>query len=432
MSLSHFITNILNIESDMIESLDSIPQSDHSILIKIKLVKDPSLVCPLCKGQINIHGYNSRKLIHSTLVNRKCTIIYSQRRYKCNSCNISFSEKNPFINTKENVAIETKINVLKDLKFTNNTYTSVAKRYNLSVTKVQRIFDHHVNIVRKNLPEVLSIDEHYFPESSYDSLYCCLLMDFNEGTLIDILPDRKKDYLLSYFEKIKNSTFDYKTGLSELDNVKYVSIDLYDAYKSVTITYFPHALICADSFHVIKHLTESFKHVRLKCRRNTKDENLQYLLTKFKYVFNHDTLLDNKPKFNKKLNHYLNHRDILELLFYHFPELKLAYDLKESYISFNETCTIENAKERLTDLVKAFADSNIKEYTDFYNLLINWFQEIVNSFSTVSGRRINNSYIESRNNQLDKLFFNANGFVNFKRTRNRILYCINKSDTYKI
>lgn len=72
------------------------------------------------------------------------------------------------------------------------------------------------------------------------------------------------------------------------------------------------------------------------------------------------------------------------------------------------------------------------DHFEFYNLLINWSQEIINSFTMVGSKRINNSYIESRNNQIEKLFFNANGFMNFKRTRNRILYCLNKKDTYKL
>ena len=49
-------------------------------------------------------------------------------------------------------------------------------------------------------------------------------MDFNNGTLVDILPDRRKDYLLGSFGKIQNRT--------------YISIDLYDIYKSVAKTYF--------------------------------------------------------------------------------------------------------------------------------------------------------------------------------------------------
>lgn len=432
MSLTKFITDMLNIEPDQIEKLDSIKQSDDSIIQKIRLKHDEHVQCPYCHGKVKIHGYSPRKLIHSTLVNRKCIIFYERRRYKCDSCEITFFESNPFINSSENVTYETKINVMKDLKYVNNTYSSVAARYSLSVTKVQRIFDKHVDIKRKPLPTVLSIDEHYFPESSYDSLYCCLLMDFEEGTLIDVLPDRKKDYLSNYFSKIKLETYDHKTHQSELDQVKYVSIDLYENYRTIAQIYFPKACICADPFHVLKHLTEAFRSVRLRCRRNTDDENIQYLLTKFKYVFNHDTNLDNDPKYNKRFKRYMNHRDIQSLLFERFPELKKAYELKESYIHFNETSNIQNAKEHLVELIQKFADSNIKEYDEFYNLLINWNQEIINSFSTINNRRINNSYIESRNNQLERLILNANGFRNFKRTRNRILYCLNKNDTYKI
>ena len=431
MSIEKFITDILNIKLENVEKINSIPQSDSSIIVKVRLKPNPNTVCPICGHSVTIHGYSQRKLIHSTLVNRKCTIIYEQRRYYCKQCDFTFKEINPFINTTENVTFETIVNVLKDLKFVNITYTLVSTRYNLSVTKVLRIFDKHVQIERKTLPEVLSIDEHYFPESSYDSLYCCLLMDFITGELIDVLPDRKKEYLISYFGNIRNKTLK-DDNTSELNNVKYVSIDLYVPYKEIAITYFPTAKICADPFHVLKHLTDAFSQVRIKCRKNTQDEKMQYLLVKFRFVFNHNVNLDNEPKYNSRLKMTLNLRDIQELMFKNFPELKAAYILKEGYITFNETSNIHNAKELLADQIKAFADSNIREYDEFYNLLINWNEEIINSFSVVNNRRINNSYIESRNRQLERLIFNANGFRNFKRTRNRILYCLNKNDTYKI
>lgn len=210
----------MNIPPEKIESIVSVDSSDGSLTLRIKLIPEKDLLCPYCKNSVKIHGYSQRKLIHSTLVNRKCTLFYSQRRYKCDDCDITFSENNPFINSSENITIETKINVLKDLKYVNSTYTSVATRYNLSVTKVMRIFDNHVQIERKALPRILSIDEHYFPESDYDSLYCCLLMDFSDGTLIDVLPNRKKEYLNSYFSRIKNMTLDHPSGKSELNNVE--------------------------------------------------------------------------------------------------------------------------------------------------------------------------------------------------------------------
>ncbi|WP_294562256.1 transposase, partial [uncultured Traorella sp.] len=241
-------------------------------------------------------------------------------------------------------------------------------------------------------------------------LYCCLLMDFEDGTIIDVLPDRKKDYLAGYFTKVRLDTYDEKTGKSELDNVRYVSIDLYEPYKLIAQIYFPKALICADPFHVLKHLTEAFRAVRLRCRRNTEDENLQYLLTKFKHIFSHGFNLDNDPKYNKRFKRRMNYRDMQTILFERFPDLKKAYELKEGYILFNESCSVQNAKEMLADQIQQFGDSGISEYAGFYNLLINWNEEIIHSFSTVSGRRINNSYIESRNNQPERLMMNANGY----------------------
>lgn len=106
-------------------------------------------------------------------------------------------------------------------------------------------------------------------------------MDFNDGTIIDVLPNRKKKYLVSYFSNIKNNTLYDKTHISELNNVKYISIDLWDTYKDIAKTYFSKAIICADSFHVLEHLTKDFTNVRVKCRNEAKDEDLRYLLTKF-------------------------------------------------------------------------------------------------------------------------------------------------------
>lgn len=147
-------------------------------------------------------------------------------------------------------------------------------------------------------------------------------------------------------------------------------------------------------------------------------------------VLNHNVQLDNVARYNKRLKRYINLRGIQTVLFKHFPELKKAYELKEEYIAFNETASFENADRKLDALILKFTDSQIREYDEFCIVLSNWKQEIVNSFTVVNGRRINNSHIESKNRQVQRLLNNANGFRNFKRTRNRILYCLNKEDTY--
>ncbi len=399
--MRQFITDMLNIQEEQIEDVQSIKQSDGSIVVHLKL-KIVSKICPYCSRNVKVHGYYPRKLIHSTLANRKCTIIYKQRRFYCSNCDLSFNEHNPFGNTTDCLTYETKVNILNDLKHPESTYTNVANRYNVSKATVLRLFDKHVDIPRKPFPEVLSLDEHYFPESDFISLYCFLMMDFNTGEIIDVLPDRKKNYLLRYFTSIRADTRDSSTSRSELDNVKYISIDLYDNYRDIAHICFPRAVICADSFHVLKHLTEDFNRVRLKCLRKTDNRVSEYLLVKFRFVFDHGQYLDNEPKYNKTVGRYVNYRTIRDMMFENFPELEAAYNLKELYISFNQNATLETAPEQIEEMIGRFADSGIKEYNEFYGLLRNWKEEIINSFTRFNGRRINNSYIESKNRILER------------------------------
>lgn len=428
MPYEKFITDMLNIDPAQIQDISTASSKDGEIIVSIRL-RDTKCSCPVCHSQMKVHGYSPRTITHSTFVYRKCTITFRQRRYRCAECGLTVSEYNPFSKRNEGLSHETKRNILTALKEPSSTYSGVAKRFSVSATTAQRLFDRCVDIKRKRLPEVLSLDEHYFPESSFDSLYMCVLMDFDNGEITDVLPDRKKDMLIRYFSNIKNETLSNDGKISELSLVKYISIDLYENYRDIAHTYFPKALVCADSFHVIENLNKCFNDVRLRCRRNA-DEDMTYWLTKLRYLFNTDIYLDNRPKYNRTLGRYMNRRGMRDYMLDAYPDLKEAYELKESYISFNRSAKAKNAKEELLKQVEAFGNSSVKEMKTFYNLLLNWFDEIINSFTLHNGKRINNSYIESRNRTIESILYNANGCTNFKRTRNRIIYCINKNETF--
>ena len=60
-----------------------------------------------------------------------------------------------------------------------------------------------------------------------------------------------------------------------------------DTYRSVFNTYFPNAIIYADSFHVIKQLNQAFKAIRLKYHRSTQNSKMKYLFVKFRYLFDY-------------------------------------------------------------------------------------------------------------------------------------------------
>jgi len=69
----------------------------------------------------------------------------------------------------------------------------------------------------------------------------------------------------------------------------------------------------------------------------------------------------------------------------------------------------------------------IHEFDEFITLQKNWRNEIINSFSTYKGRRLNISVAESINHTVSTLFYNTRSIRDSERRRKRIMYAVNKS-----
>lgn len=117
-------------------------------------------------------------------------------------------------------------------------------------------------------------------------------------------------------------------------------------------------------------------------------------------------------------------------------EIEKAYKLKEQYRSFDSITKEEindyDMENVLSNIIRDFSNSNIEEMEDVANTLKNWRQEILNSFVWMNNRRISNGPIEGKNYYIKKIIYNGNGMINFKRTRNRILYSQNMYETFDI
>ena len=63
--------------------------------------------------------------------------------------------------------------------------------------------------------------------------------------------------------------------------------------------------------------------------------------------------------------------------------LTICYSLKLELVAFYLKSTIDNAQVNLEHLIRSCIDTSIKEMIKFSNNLINWKQEIINSFTIV-------------------------------------------------
>ena len=393
----------------------------HYIEVKIK---NRGCICPKCsKFTAKVKEYKRKKIIHNIYAGEHTVIIYHQRRFICPLCKTTKMEEDPFSSIGSNISDYTMISILDDLKRYNHPFLEIAQKNDLSATMIEKIFDKYVNIKRQYLPEVLSLDEFYFSKKSKKK-YRLVLMNFMNAAIIDILKDRDKTTLSSYLRNI---------DLKERGHVKYVTIDMNETYRDVIYRRLPNVTLIVDSFHVVKYIAKALDDVRKRIMKPYKDIRRcdEYYLLKYRdellYIKNIDDKRYTEVKYNHHFHYDISDKDKLEMMLKIDKDLKEAYELYHEYIRFNDKKydDISKVSGDLEEIINDFFISNNKEFNDLAHTLNNWKFEIVNSFIVYKGRRLSNGPMEKRNDLIKKILKIANGYTNFKRFRNRAMYCLN-------
>ena len=413
------LISLLNISDRDIVSINSFSSDSAKLSIIVQLSR-VSTCCPNC-GSISLKslGYYKKKVKVPNELFDNIDVFFMIPRSLCMDCHHSFSDNRVITPKGSSTSYKLILKVMELLCDPTITFQTAAKLTGLSKPTIIRIFDKYCHIGHIPFPEAICIDEVYTKNSDFDSKYSCIFYDFYNHSIVDVTPSRHKNYLFNYLQKFSKN---------ELDNVKYICIDMYQPYKDVCQLYFKKAIICVDSFHVVKHLNDDLSKLRIRIMNRYDSDSVEYYLLKHwkNLLLDRSINLDNKGKFNKKLNRYINFRQLLELILQIDPQLSTAYHLKERYIQFNASSDFDHAQQQLDILINDFNNSNIPEFSEFVTLLKNWRKEIINSFIFYKGRRLNTSVAESMNSTIARLIYNSKGIRNNERRRKRIIYAINK------
>jgi transposase len=411
--------------ADIIEDISVVRNSEQLYCyITLKKVYDPY---PNCKASNPfVHGYYERKITHSISIGSPCFLIYKARKYKCRFCGKVYYENNPFSPKKYKTSTYTVLSVLEALRSHTSTFTAVAMQYNLTKQHVIDIFDEYVDCARKKFPPIICMDEFYTSKFAKHK-YACAIVDFLSKELVDVYYSRKMYYLSNQLSQVPEL---------ERKNVKVVIIDMWQTYREIVHWYFRNAIVAVDSFHVIKHLNEAIAKIRIRVMNKfdkqtnslLSNDMYYYMLKRFHYFFtkNFEDIYEGDIKIHKIHANWKKH-EILKYLLSIDDDLKYAYLLKGKYREFNLTAGYENCQEELDTFIYEFTNSHITELRAFGNILRNWRTEIINSFIRINGRRLSNGVIESVNSRIKTIIKNVNGYINFKRLRNRIIFSINKN-----
>ena len=211
LSLSNFIKSILNIQDNNI----SFPEEDYCQVIQngnyvLKVFKGflKADYCsyPHCSSKnIVKNGSRERNIKFIPFQNYNIELNLSVQRYICKDCKKIFSPSTNIVDNNSNISNNLKYTIAHELQ-ENISLTSIAKRYNVSISSVQRIMDEcypDFKVNKEHLPETMCIDE-FKSVKNIDGAMSFVFADHQAKNIIDIVEDRR---LNSFTEKTSQSLF---------------------------------------------------------------------------------------------------------------------------------------------------------------------------------------------------------------------------------
>jgi transposase len=203
-------------------------------VIEVELIsKKKKVRCPNCnKFTDSVH--NKLKPIRSVYLDScgsKVDLIIYKKRYHCYNCKKTFTENININANKGNISNKVKIQIRKDLLNYNLSLKYIANKNRVSITYVENEMLDIISGISKhvvNLSRVISFDE--FKADTKEGKYAFILNDPIHKKVLDILSNRKKEYLMQYF-----------TYCTNRHSVEFVISDMYEPYLLVTQTMFPKA-----------------------------------------------------------------------------------------------------------------------------------------------------------------------------------------------
>lgn len=371
-----------------------IRHEDGSIIISIE-PSDGTVVkhCYNCGAKVYKHGKRVNHFADTPMQMQPVSLEVTRTRYRCAECKSMFMPEFTFLDDKRRATIRL-IDAIKK-RCLNSTFTYLSGETGLAINTIKNITSDYIaeleNTVNFETPTIMGIDE-----LKLGGEYRCVITNLGMKSLYDMLPNRRQELLIPYFEK-----------LSDADKVEWVCTDIWRPCKRSFRDYLPNATLIIDKFHVVRIASElieteckNMQSASTKVARRLAKKNLSWLALK-----RPDSLNDQEL-------------EMLEDIGRTMPKLKLAYDVKEDFYKIYDCKTKETAEE----VFKKWADnipSDLPQFNDLVKTVSNNYDDIFAYWDAPFS--ITNAYTDGHNGLIkvaDKL---GRGY-SFEVIRARLLY----------
>jgi transposase len=363
--------------------------------IILEVVYKKRAVCVHCSSKnLRKKDTYSRSIRHHSIGPSQTILKIKAHKFYCKNCNHYFNQRFPGL-LKHQRATEG----LKKQIFHQHTQgisqKALAVDFKLGKATIERWYHSEYlrlnkEMLNRNCPQVLGIDEHFFTQKEgFATTFC----DLRRHKIFDVAKGRSAADLKHYLEQLPGK-----------DNVKVVCMDLSSTYKSLVKHYFPNAKIVADRFHVIRLLNHQC--LQTYAEIDPKIKNQRGLLAVLRT--RKDRL---KAASLEKRNAYLN-----QML-----PIKIIEQFRERlyHILMKKTLKAKKCKRFIPvflNMIKELKQSPFKRLAKLGKTLGSWKEEVVRMWRFSKS----NGITEGFHRKMKLIQRRAYGFRNFENYRLRV------------
>lgn len=348
--------------------------------------------CPHCQAPSPYrHGSQQQHYIDIPMHGKPVLLRVERARFRCKVCGKTFFSHLPDIDPKRKASVRFVRHIEQESM--KKTFALLARENGIVEKTIKNIFDDYVvqlgQTVRFETPEFLGIDE-----LKIIGEYRCMITNVGELSIYDLLPNRRKVDLMSYFK-----------SLPDKQKVKVVTMDMWRTYRDVVNAHLPGRDIVVDRWHVVRMGNDALETVRKKIRKELNArQRIKLKDDRFILLEREKTLTDEE-------------RNKMAEWFELYPELALAYRIKESFHEIYNCRDKADAKQFAQAWIDSLPPNMEYAFGAARTALKNWWDEIFNFYD----HRVTNAYTESTNRLAKDINRMGRGY-SFEVMRARLIY----------
>jgi transposase len=217
-----------------------------------------------------------------------------------------------------------------------------------------------------------------------------VVSDIEQGSLLEVIDSHKSDEIIAVLEKQPQEM---------RENVREVSVDLWEGFQKVIREVFPNALIVIDRFHVMKLVNKAVNRIRLN--------------REIKGLKNRVLLLKNQQDLTPE------EQSDLEEIGQQSACLRIAYELKEELREiYEKSKTVKEGMRKMQKWV-GYARIILGQVAE---TIKRHLPEICNYFVS----RTTSGVMEGLNTRIKLIIRQSYGFKTFPSLREKLLACLFK------